>query len=80
MLVYGVNSHGSPNIESYDEGDGCFCIMLPDKWTPGLKAHDEKDVYPNMLENTAVSRCIFCPVIRLKSPLSAMVTARQITR
>ncbi len=41
-----VNGYGGPNIGSYGSGGGYCCIMLPDKWTPGLKAHVEWEVDP----------------------------------
>ncbi|WP_456310729.1 DUF3304 domain-containing protein [Serratia proteamaculans] len=41
-----VNGYGGPNMGAYGEGGGYCCIMLPDKWTPGLKAHVEWEVDP----------------------------------
>ena len=35
------------NMGSYGEGGGYCCIMLPDKWRPGLKAHVEWELDPN---------------------------------
>ncbi|WP_419963316.1 DUF3304 domain-containing protein [Pantoea vagans] len=42
-----VNGRGGPNISAYGEGGGYCCIMLPMKWTPGLKARIEWEVDPN---------------------------------
>ena len=41
-----VNGHGGPNIGAYGEGGGYCCVMLPLKWTPGLKARIEWEVEP----------------------------------
>jgi hypothetical protein len=42
-----VNGHGGPNIGAYGEGGGYCCVMLPLKWTPGLKAKIEWEVDPD---------------------------------
>ena len=46
-----VNGYGGPNMGSYGEGGGYCCIMLPDKWRSGLKAHIEweVDINPNIV-------------------------------
>ncbi len=44
--TFDVNGYGGPNMGSYGEGGGYCCIMLPDKWRPGLKAHIEWEVDP----------------------------------
>ena len=36
-----VNGYRAPGL-----GGGYCCVMLPDKWTPGLKAHVEWEVDP----------------------------------
>jgi hypothetical protein len=41
-----INGHGGPNISAYGEGGGYCCVMLPLKWTPGLKARIEWEVDP----------------------------------
>jgi len=41
-----VNGRGGPNISAYGDGGGYCCVMLPVKWTPGLKAHIEWEVDP----------------------------------
>ncbi|WP_264273041.1 DUF3304 domain-containing protein [Duffyella gerundensis] len=42
-----VNGFGGPNMGAYGEGGGYCCILLPDKWSPGLKARVEWEVDPN---------------------------------
>ncbi|MDR7344987.1 hypothetical protein J2X14_003429 [Pantoea alhagi] len=42
-----VNGRGGPNISAYGEGGGYCCVMLPLKWTPGLKARIEWEVDPD---------------------------------
>ncbi|WP_336803347.1 DUF3304 domain-containing protein [Erwinia aphidicola] len=37
-----VNGYRAPGL-----GGGYCCVMLPEKWTPGLKAHVEWEVDPN---------------------------------
>ena len=41
-----VNGFGGPNMGAYGEGGGYCCILLPDKWSPGLKARVEWEVDP----------------------------------
>ncbi|WP_426768034.1 DUF3304 domain-containing protein [Erwinia aphidicola] len=51
-----VNGYGGPNMGSYGEGGGYCCIMLPDKWRPGLKAHVEWEVDPNPKEHIPMEK------------------------
>ncbi len=39
---FSVNGYGASGL-----GGGVCCVMLPMKWTPGLKAHIEWEVDPN---------------------------------
>ncbi|MGL5697789.1 MAG: DUF3304 domain-containing protein [Kluyvera sp.] len=42
-----VNGYGGPNISPFGDGGGYCCVMLPDKWYPGLKAKIEWEIDPN---------------------------------
>ncbi|AWV44690.1 hypothetical protein CD201_08980 [Hafnia alvei] len=46
MVDSGVNSFTVNGYGGTLTGNSC-CIMLPNKWTPGLKAHIEWEVDPN---------------------------------
>ena len=50
--TFTVNGAGGPNIGPYHDGSGkqqC-CVMLPDKWYPGMQASIEWETDPNPYE------------------------------
>ncbi|MEG1465206.1 MAG: DUF3304 domain-containing protein [Hafnia sp.] len=48
---FSVNGYHVPGL-----GGGYCCIQLPNKWTPGLKAHIEWEVDPNPLEKIPMKK------------------------
>ncbi len=51
-----VNGYRAPGL-----GGGYCCVMLPEKWTPGLKAHVEweVDINPSTFRGTTTGTDVF---------------------